>query len=123
MTVRVRTEEFERNGIPMYRVVGIHGVLQKDKLDEEYTAKMPSFWLTSTRKTLKLCDGTTLSVNGVYRKPVFMRILKQITQGGDRLHAMNREKYIAKIAKQVQHIVQKREAPVDVIIGNKTFKI
>ena len=123
MTVRIRTQEFERNGVPMYRVVGIHGVLTKDKLDAEYTSKMPSFWLTDTRKTLKLCDGTTLSVNGVYRKPVFMRILRQITQAGDRLHAMNHEKYVEKIRTQVQHIVQQREVPVDVIICSKTFKV
>jgi hypothetical protein len=114
MTIRIRTHEFVRNGKLMYRVVGIKGVLPKERLDSDYTSEMPSFWLTKSRRTLKLCDGTTLSVNGEYKKSVFTRILREINKAGDRLHAMNREKHITAI-KPAENITP--------VVKSRTFKI
>lgn len=124
MTVRIQTQEFIRNGRYMYRVTGIKGVMKRERLDPEYISAMPSFWLTQSGRTIKLYDGTTLSINGEYRKPVFARILKEINRGGDRLHEINREKYIAKIASNVQKIVKARENKRDdTTVRSRTFKV
>ena len=107
----------------MYRVVGIKGVLPKERLDEDYASKMPSFWLTRSGRTIKLFDGTTLSVNGEYRKPVFTRILRDISKAGDRLHAINREKYVDKINDRVQKIVGNREKQNTPVVRTRVFKV
>jgi len=127
MTVRIQVLEFERNGRRLYRVTGIKGVLTKERLDSEYVSESPSFWLTQSRRTIKLFDGTTLSVNGEYKKSVFARILREISKAGDRLHEMNREKYLTKIHTNVQRIVSAREGAQphtqEARIRSKTFKI
>jgi hypothetical protein len=123
MTIRIRTHEFVRNGIPMYRVVGIKGVLPKERIDTDYASKMPSFWLTRSGRTIKLFDGTTLSVNGEYRKPVFTRILREISKAGDRLHTINREKYVEKINERVKEIVGAKERQNTPVVRTRTFKV
>ena len=120
MTIRIKVEEFIRNGRHMYRVMNVRGVLKKDKLDPQYVACAPSFWLTDTGKTIKLYDGTTLSVNGEYRKPVFARILRSISAAGDRLHAMNQAKYREKLESQK---ARKTIRSLDVPVRDRTFKI
>jgi hypothetical protein len=119
MTIRIRTQEFVRNGRHLYRVTNVKGVLPKGKLDPQYVASMPSFWLTETGKTIKLYDGTTLSINGVYRKSVFARILRMISKAGDRLHAMN----LAKHRENANRQLQAQATANDVVVNEKTFKI
>lgn len=98
-TIRIKALEFTRNGARMFRVLNIRGVLPKEKLNEDYTDDMPSFWLTRSGKTIKLHDGTTLCVNGEYHMGVFIRILTEIERAGNRLHEMNKEKHDERVAK------------------------
>jgi hypothetical protein len=104
----------------MFRVLNIRGVLPKEKLDENYVDSAPSFWLTRSGKTIKLFDGTTLSVNGEYRNGVFKRILGEIEKAGNRLHEMNQKKHEAVVAKIK---AMRKDAKPFIAIGEKTFKI
>jgi hypothetical protein len=123
MTVRIRTEEFVRTGVRMYRVLSIRGVLTKDKLDPQYVGTAPSFWLTTSHKTIKMFDGATISVNGVYKSSVFCKLLNKIEVAGNRLHKLNQERYRAKKAKEAA--VEKREVAKanDIPVGIKVFRI
>lgn len=118
-TIRIKAQEFTRNGARMYRVLNIRGVLTKDRLDPQYVGSMPSFWLTNSHKTLKLFDGTTLSVNGEYHASVFCKILNEIEKAGNRLHTLNQAKYREKRKRQTQ----KEARTYDVPVGEKVFKI
>ena len=82
-------QAFVERGVLKYRVLGIKGVLPRDKLPKRYVESAPSFWLTKTGKTLKLFDGRTLSVNGIYRKSTFEKFMMDIDVAGDRLHFLN----------------------------------
>ena len=95
VTVRIRTQEFLRSGVRMYRVQSIRGVLTKDKLDPIYVGTAPSFWITQTRKTIKMHDGATISVNGEYKSAVLLKLLREIALAGDRLHKINNLKRLA----------------------------
>jgi hypothetical protein len=95
VTVRIKTQEFTRAGVRMYRVLSIRGVLTKEKLDPIYVGNDPSFWLTPSHKSIKLFNGTTISVNGEYKASVFGKLLKQIANAGDRLHKINQLKRAA----------------------------
>jgi hypothetical protein len=130
MTVRVRTEEFLRNGVRMYRVLNIRGVLTKDRLDSQYVRTSPSFWLTDSHKTIRMFDGTTLSINGEYRAAVFRKILRMIDAAGNRLHKINQEKYRVKklreaaqanrdAARDYRESAKAKDTPV----GFKVFRI
>jgi hypothetical protein len=105
--------------------MGIKGVLPKERLDPEYISEMPSFWITNSRRTIKLADGTTLSVGGEYKKSVFNRILREISRAGDRLHKMNREKHVQTIKKQTEHLVESLQSmrQVETPLRERTFKI
>ena len=92
MTVRIKTQEFTRAGVRMYRVLSIRGVLTKDKLDPIYVGQEPSFWLTPSHKTIKMFSGATISVNGEYKASVFGKLLRGIAVAGDRLHKLNQLK-------------------------------
>lgn len=131
MTVRIKTLEFTRTPKPgkisvlMYRVLSIRGVLTKDKLDPEYVASSPSFWLTASHRTIKLFDGTTLCVNGEYRMGVMRKILKAIDCAGDRLHKMNEEKSLAKTETGGEGYSERKRQDVirnDVPIKTKLFR-
>ena len=80
---------FVDRGVPKYQVLGIKGVLPREKLPKSYAESAPSFRLTKSHKTAKLFDGRTLSVGGIYRKPVFDSFVRDIEIAGDRLHALN----------------------------------
>jgi hypothetical protein len=105
--VRIKVHAFVERGVLKYKVLGIKGVLPRDKLPKRYVESSPSFWLTKTGKTLKLFDGRTLSVGGIYRKSTFEKFMMDIDIAGDRLHLLN------------QHIENVREE----FEGIRTIKI
>jgi len=72
-----------------YEILNIKGVLTKDKLPKRYVESDPSFWLTESRKTLKMFGGKTMSIGGIFRKATFERFMQEIDIAGDRLHLMN----------------------------------
>lgn len=123
MTVRIRTEQFLRNGVPMYRVVNIRGVLTKDRLDKQYVGTMPSFWLTDTHKTIRMFDGTTVSINGEYKATVFAKFLNAIEAAGNRLHKINRERYQAKKARASAQAKRESAKANDVKVQTVVFRI
>lgn len=124
MTVRIKTTEFIRSGVRMYRVLSIRGVLTKEKLDPIYVGQEPSFWLTASHKTIKMFNGATISVNGEYKASVFGRLLKGIALAGDRLHKINNVKRLAHelrgtIARNTRAEATAKDVPVCV----KLFRI
>jgi hypothetical protein len=88
-SIKIKIRAFVDRGVKKYVVLGIKGVLPRDKLPKSYVEHFPSFWLTKTRKTLKLYDGRTLSIGGIYRKATFDGFIRDIEIAGDRLHALN----------------------------------
>ena len=113
--------KFKRSGVTMFRVLNIRGALTKDKLDPAYVSSAPSFWLTESRRTIKMSDGTTISVNGVYKASVFLKLLKMIAVAGDRLHKINKAKHAAI---GVATLLARKSAEAnDVPVGVKVFKI
>jgi hypothetical protein len=123
MTVRIRTEEFLRNGIRMYRVLNIRGALTKDRLDPQYVGSSPSFWLTDSHKTIRMFDGTTISINGEYRNSVFRKMLRAIETAGNRLHKINQEKYRAKKVREALQTKRESAKANDVKISITVFRI
>jgi hypothetical protein len=134
MTVRIKTQEFLRNGVRMYRVLSIRGVLTKDKMNPQYVESNPSFWLTDSHKTIRLFDGTTLCVNGEYKSAVIFKIMNTIKIAGNRLHRINQEAYRAKqveeagkrLKSQVADTLRKRREDAtshDTPVKNVIFKI
>lgn len=88
-SIKIKVRAFVDRGVRKYVVLGIKGVLPRERLPKSYVERFPSFWLTKTRKTVKLFDGRTLSIGGIYRKPVFDGFIRDIEIAGDRLHALN----------------------------------
>ena len=107
MSIRIRVRGFIDRGVKKFEVTGIRGVLPRERLPKRYVESFPSFWLTKSRKTLKLFDGRTLSIGGIYRKKVFEDFVRDIEIAGNRLHALN------------DHIVNERDA----FEGVRTIKI
>ena len=89
MSVRIKVRAFVDKGVRKYTILSIKGVLLRERLPKSYGGSAPSFWLTKTRKTRKLYDGRTMSIGGIYRKPVFDRFVQDICIAGDRLHLLN----------------------------------
>jgi hypothetical protein len=89
--VRIKVRAFVERGVLKYQVLGIKGVLPREKLPKRYVESAPSFWLTKTHKTLKLFDGRTLSIGGIYRKSTFEKFVADIDLAGDRLHLINQQ--------------------------------
>jgi hypothetical protein len=87
--VRIKVRAFVDRGVQKYEVLGIKGVLTREKLPKRYVESDPSFWLTKSHKTLKLSNGRTLSVGGIYRKATFEKFMMDIDVAGDRLHLIN----------------------------------
>ena len=126
MTVRIRTQEFARNGARMYRVLSIRGVLTRDKLDPQYVESEPSFWLTASHRTIKMFDGATISVNGEYKASVLVKLLNKIEVAGNRLHKLNQERYKAKQMQEALarvKTVRENMKANDVNVGVKVFRI
>lgn len=138
MTVRIKTQQFSRNGVCMYRVLAIRGALPKNKLDAEYTSSAPSFWLTPSQNSIKLFEGETLSVNGEYKTSVLIKILNRIEDAGNRLHQINKKKHEAAVAAMEAARARARDGRTraarrsqngrarqthDVIMENKIFRI
>jgi len=88
-SIKIKVRAFVDRGIRKYVVLGIKGVLPRERLPKSYVERFPSFWLTKTRKTVKLFDGRTLSIGGIYRKAVFDGFIRDIEIAGDRLHLLN----------------------------------
>lgn len=88
-SVRIKVRAFVERGIMKYEILNIKGVLTKDKLPKRYVESDPSFWLTESRKTLKMFGGKTMSIGGIFRKATFERFMQEIDIAGDRLHLMN----------------------------------
>lgn len=107
----------------MYRVVNIRGVLTKDRLDQQYVGTSPSFWLTDSHKTIRMFDGTTLSINGEYKASVFGKFLKMIEAAGNRLHKINQERYRAKKTREAAQAKRDSVKANDVPIGVAVFRI
>jgi hypothetical protein len=89
MSIRIRVRAFVDRGIKKFEILQIKGVLPREKLPKKYVEQFPSFWLTKSRKTLKLYDGRTLSIGGIYRKATFDGFIRDIELAGDRLHLLN----------------------------------
>ena len=89
MSIRIRARAFVDRGVRKYEVLNIRGIMPREKLPKRYVESAPSFWLTKTGKTIKLHDGRTMSIGGIYRKVVFDRFIKDINIAGDRLHVLN----------------------------------
>lgn len=89
MSIRIRVRAFVDRGVRKYEVLNIRGILPRERLPKSYVEKSPSFWLTKTGRTIKLYDGRTMSIGGIYRKPVFESFIRDIEIAGDRLHALN----------------------------------
>jgi len=97
-SIRIRVRAFvDNNIVPKYEVLGIRGVLPYERLPLGYVSSAPSFWLTKSRRTIKLFDGRTLGIGGIYRKPVFERFITDIARAGDRLHEINGDKRVPPI--------------------------
>lgn len=95
MSIRIKVRAFvDDNGVPKYEVLNIRGVLSYERLPLGYVSSAPSFWLTKSRRTIKLYDGRTLGIKGVFRKPVFERFITDIARAGDRLHEINGDKRV-----------------------------
>ena len=89
MTMKIKIHAFIDRGVPKYEVLKIKGVLKKERLPHGYIDSAPSIYLTKQGTTIKLFDGRTLSVGGVYRVSTFTKFMNDIEAAGDRLHMMN----------------------------------
>ena len=89
MTMKIKIQAFVDRGVPKYKVLKIKGVLKKERLPHGYTDSAPSIFLTRGGTTIKLFDGRTLCVGGVYRASTFTKFMEDIEEAGNRLHKMN----------------------------------
>lgn len=102
MTIEIKLNKEVQDGKPVYRLLSMSGMLEKESLPSEYTNSEPCVWFNVPNKVIVMSPKSiyinhqkSIYINHQYPEQIIHEMIDHVKKAGLRLHDINQK--IAKL--------------------------